>query len=170
MSPTGSQSMFASPSAGTNYVQLSSPPIGVAHQFNGLSLAAAAASQSANASMTAPVVPLSQSSAGQSLEAAFASALLQSGQASALGLNGPTASVGANGLLNLNNLTLQQLQQLLSGHINTSHPSVQQLNQHNQQQQSLMNFVLMSAGGQAASALQHAGQPHQQTVQPVQFG
>ena len=167
MSPTGTQSMFSQPSA-TNYVQLSSPPLGVSHKFNGLSLAGAAGNQSSSTSMPAPVVPLSISS-GQSLEAAFAAALMQSGQAGGMALTGPTASVGANGLLNLNNLTLQQLQQLLSGQLSNSHPSAQPLNALSQQP-SLLNFVLMSAAGQAASSVQTSQQQQQQTVQPVQFG
>ena len=177
MSPTGNQSLYSSPSAATNYMQLSSPPIGVSHQFNGLSLATGAASQSASSSsMAAPVMPLSHSlSAGQSLEAAFASALMQSGQAGGVGMAGPSASVGANGLLNLNNLTLQQLQLLLSGQqmhtASQSHPSSQQpINLHNQPPHpSLLNLVLMSAAGQATNGVQ-ASQLQQPTVQPVQFG
>ena len=169
MSPTATQPLFSNPPANPNYVQLSSPPLGVSHKFNGLSLAGAAGSQSSTTSMQAPVMPLSLSSAGQSLEAAFASALMQSGQGNGMGLAGPTASVGANGLLNLNNLTLQQLQQLLSGQLSNSQPSAQPLNMLNQHP-SLLNFVLMSAAGHATSGVHSSQQQQQQSVQPVQFG
>ena len=163
-SPSSTQSLFSSPSTTNSYVQLSSPPLGVSHKFNGLSLAGAAASQLSNTSMAAPVMPLSLSSS-HSLEAAFASALLQSGQAGGgMRLAGPSASVGANGLLNLNNLTLQQLQQLLSGHLTNPQQPLNTLSQH----PSLLNYMLMSATGQATSGVQ-AGQ-QQPTLQPVQFG
>ena len=75
-----------------------SPPLAVSHQFNALSL-----------QPQPPVVPLGyQQSAG--LEAAFTSALMQRPQ---VGMGGGEVSVGSNGLLNINNLTLPQLQALL---------------------------------------------------------
>ena len=165
MSPPGNQQMFAPQP--TSYVQLSSPPLGVSHKFHGLTLAGAASSQSAaGGSMIAPVVPLSLSPPGQSLDAAFASAIMQGGQAGVQGVAGPSASVGANGLLNLNNLTLLQLQHLLSGQMSASaQPAAQPFGAMQQQQQhpSLLNYVL-NAG------MQTALQPQpQQRQQPVQF-
>ena len=84
--------------------QSASPPLAVSHQMNALTLG------------QPPVVPLGYGGGGQAvggLEAAFTSALMQQQRPQVAVGGGGDVSVGANGLLNINNLTLPQLQALL---------------------------------------------------------